>query len=55
MADRLVGHEIAGFERRDNRLLATPLRRISLIFPDEAMAEQALERMEVLRAACSVD
>lgn len=55
MADRLVGQEIAGLERVDNRLLATPLRRISLIFPDEAVAEQARERAERLRRACAAD
>lgn len=55
MAERLRGRELAGVKRTANRLTATPLKRISLIFPDETLAQRAYERMEALRAACAVE
>lgn len=53
MATRLRGREIGGVKRETNRVTATPLRRVSLIFPDESSAQRAHERMEALRAACA--
>jgi hypothetical protein len=53
MAGRLRGREIAGLKRETNRVTATPLRRLSLLFPDESLAQRGLERMEALRAACA--
>ena len=53
MAQRLRGREIAELRRETNRLAATPLRRVSLTFPDETLAQRAYERMETLRAACA--
>lgn len=53
MAARLRGREIAGLKRETNRVTATPLRRVTLIFPDEGSAQRAHERMEALRAACA--
>ena len=53
MAQRLRGREIAELKRETNRLSATPLRRVSLTFPDETLAERAYERAEALRAACA--
>lgn len=52
MAQRLRGREIAELKRETNRLAATPLRRVSLTFPDEMLAQRAYERMETLRSAC---
>jgi hypothetical protein len=53
MADRMRGREIAGLKRETNRVTATPLKRISLTFPEESLARRAEERMEALRAACA--
>lgn len=53
MAQKLRGREIEGVKRETSRLIATPLRRVSLTFPDEALASQAEARMEALRAACA--
>ncbi|HEX8574640.1 MAG TPA: hypothetical protein VF759_18015 [Allosphingosinicella sp.] len=53
MAEWLRGREIDRVERETNRVTATPLRRLSLTFPDEALAQRAFERMEALRAACA--
>jgi hypothetical protein len=53
IAERFRGREIGGLKRETNRVTATPLRRVSLTFPDEALAQSAYERMEALRAACA--
>jgi hypothetical protein len=53
MAERLRGREIGGLRRETNRVTATPLRSVSLTFPDETLALRAYERMEALRAACA--
>lgn len=53
MADWLRGREIDELKRETNRVTAIPLRRISLTFPDETLAQRAYERMEALRAACA--
>lgn len=52
MAQRLRGREIAEVKAQANRVTATPLRLISLTFPDEALARRSQERMQALRAAC---
>jgi hypothetical protein len=54
MAQRLRGREIAELKRETSRVAATPMRRVSLSFPDETLARRAFERMEALRAACAL-
>jgi len=53
MADKMGGREIEGVKREANRLIATPLERVTLTFPDETRAAEAERRMETLRAACA--
>jgi hypothetical protein len=53
MAERLRGREIADLKPWGNQITATPLRRISLTFPDEALAQGSEERMQALRGACA--
>lgn len=53
MAERLRGREIVDVKAHGKQVIATPLRRIALTFPDEALAQRAEERMQALRAACA--
>lgn len=53
MAERLRGREIAELKPWGKQIIATPLRQISLTFPDEALARTSEERMRALRAACA--
>lgn len=53
LADRLRGREIAEVKAQGRQVTAIPLRRISLIFPDDALARQSEERMQALRGACA--
>lgn len=52
MAQRLRGREIAEVKAQASRVTATALSRITLTFPDEALAQRSQERMQALRAAC---
>lgn len=54
IAGRLQGREIAKVEGRGSLAIATPLRRMSLTFPDEAFAQQAEERIQAMRSACGL-